>query len=338
MLRGAVRAASVVASVCLMTLALGANAQPTGKIWRVGYLGNTPTTDPDVARNWGAFREELQNRGYVEGKNLTLELRFAEGDPRRYPALAAALKDLHVDIIVALTNPAARAAKDATSTIPIVMVSVEDPVGTGLTNNLAHPIGNITGVTDYALDLVPKRLEFLKAAIPAASRVAFVRCLRCVASDETKKEAARKSEWEAAAGKLGLTLLEVDLSSPQDLDTTTAAALAAHADALFLDYSPIHFILRKELAGFAMRQRLPLFVLLREQVVAGGLMSYGPSVADQFRKAAVYVDKILRGASPSDLPIEQPTKLELVINLETAKALGITIPQSLLLRADELIQ
>jgi putative ABC transport system substrate-binding protein len=218
------------------------------------------------------------------------------------------------------------------------MVSVEDPIGTGLVTSLAHPIGNITGVTDCALDLVPKRLEFLKAALPDASRIAFFRCLRCAAPSEAKKEVERKNNWTMAARDLRLTLVEVDLSGPQDLENATRAAVRAHPDALFLDYSPIHFILRKELAAFAMRERLPMFALLREQVAAGGLLSYGPSVSDQFRKAAIYVDRILKGAKPADLPIEQPTKLALVVNLKTAKALGLTIPPSLLLRADEVIQ
>ncbi len=338
MLRRAVLAFGLVVSVCSLILPFAADAQPTGKVWRVGYLGNTPTTDPDAGRTWAAFRQELQERGYVERKNLAFELRFAEGRPERYPALVADLVRLNVDVIVALTNPAAHAAKEATATIPIVMISVDDPVGTGLIASLSHPIGNMTGVADYELDLIPKRLELLKAALPTASRVAFIRCLKCAASNEVAKEDARKSDWTTAGRNLGLTLAYVDLSASEDLEIATAAALRVRPDALLLEHSPIHFILRKELAEFATRQRLPMFALLREQVAAGALMSYGPSVSDQFRKAAIYVDKILKGAKPADLPIEQPTKLELVINLKTAKAIGLAIPQTLLLRADEVIQ
>ena len=202
MLRRAVLAFGIVVSLCSLFLPLAADAQQTGKVWRVGYLGNTPTIDPDAARTWEAFRQELQERGYVEGKNIAFELRFAEGRPQRYPALAAELARLNVDVIVALTNPAAHAAKQATATIPIVMISVDDPVGTGLISSLAHPIGNMTGVADYALDLVPKRLELLKAAVPTASRVAFIRCLKCVASNEVAKEAARRSDWAAVPGAL----------------------------------------------------------------------------------------------------------------------------------------
>jgi putative ABC transport system substrate-binding protein len=261
-----------------------------------------------------------------------------QGKPERASDFADELVRLKVDLIVAVSNPATLAAKNATTTIPIVMAGVADPVGAGLVASLARPEGNITGVADYPLDLIPKRLEQLKAALPSASRVAFVRCLKCQALDPPATETARKSAWEAAPQKLGITLAYIDLSGPQDLEAATAAVPRTRPEAVFLAPNPVNFFLRKELADFAMRERLPMFAFAREQAAVGALIAYGLSFPHLFRKTAVYVGKILKGAKAADLPVEQPTKFELVINLKTAKALGLTIPQSLLLRADEVIE
>ena len=339
MLRKVVLALSLVLGFGSISLPFAADAQQAGKVWRIGYLGNTnPQTNPDVAPIWVAFQQALQERGYVEGKNLAFELRFVEGRPERFPTLAAELVRLNVDVIVVLANSGAKAAKVATATIPIVTVNVADPVGLGLVASLARPGGNMTGISDYTLELVPKRLELLKTAAPTASRIAYIRCVKCAASDDPARVAAIRSERAAAAQNLGMTLVEVDISGPQDFEDATATILRAHPDAIFLAPSPIIFTLRNELADFAVRQRLPLFAFAREQVIAGSLMSYGISQSDQFRKAAVLVDKILKGAKPGDLPIEQPTKFDLVINLKTAETLGLMIPQSMLLRADEVIE
>lgn len=310
--------------------------QATG-VWRLGVIANSPPS-PETERIWDAFLRTLQERGYIEGRNLVLERRYLEGKPERAKDLASELVRLKVDLIVAAANPATVAAKASTSTIPIVMVSVADPVGAGLVESLAHPAGNITGVSNFPQDLVPKRLELLKTVLPGASHVAFIRCLKCAALDPPSIDAARMDGWINAARNLGLTLTFVDLSAPPGLDDAAAAVLRARPDALFLALNPINFFLRKELGDFAIRERLPMFASYREQVIRGGLMAYGPSQADMWRKAAIYVDKILKGAKPADLPVEQPTMFELVINLKAAKPLGLTIPQSLLLRADEVIQ
>ena len=333
-----VLAISLVLGFHSIGFSFAADTQQAGKVWRIGVLGNTLPTTPETERIWDAFRQALQERGYVEGKNLVFERRFMEGKLENAPGLASELVRLKVDVIVASTNPAAHAAKTATSTIPIVAVSIADPVAVGLVASLARPGGNLTGISEYALELTPKRLELLKAALPGASRVAFTRCLKCAASDDPATTAARLNTWTAAAQNLGMTLAYVDLSGPQGLDDAMAAILRARPDALFVGTNPVNFALRKELADFAMRERLPMFAFVREQAVLGALMSYGISLSDEFRKAAVQIDKIFKGAKPGELPIEQPTKFELVINLKTAKALGLTIPQSLLLRADEVIQ
>jgi putative ABC transport system substrate-binding protein len=329
---------AVAAGLVMAPLTL--SAQPAGKVWRIGFLGNASPTTPDTERIGDAFRQELQECGYVEGRNLVIERRFIEGDPQKAPGLAADLVRLRVDLIVTVSNQAAQAAKAATSTTPIVMLSSSDPVGAGLVASLARPGGNLTGVSDYGLELTPKRLELLKAALPRASRVAVTKCQKCAAVDDRTLELARQNynAWAATAQNLGMTLTYVDLSGPQGFDGATAEVLRARPDALFVGVNSAGFALRKELADFAIRERIPMFAFAREQAALGALMSYGIDYADLFHKAAVQIDKIFKGAKPADLPIEQPTKFELVINLKTARALGITIPQDLRLRADEVIQ
>ena len=320
-----------------ITAALPANAQPTSKVWRIGYIGTVPpATSAENARVWRAFLQALQEHGYVEGKNLALEMRFTEGKIERFPALAAELVRLNVDVIVVGSGPGVRAAKEATASIPIVMAGTSDPVGAGLVASLARPGGNITGVADYQVDLIPKRLELVKAVAPKVTRVANL--FGNFSGFDAAKLAIVDAQQDAAAQALGVTLLRFQMNTPQDFEPTTAAVVREHPDALLLSPNPTNFVLRNELAAFALKQRLPAMAARREEALAGILMSYGPSLTDISRSVAIYVDKICKGAKPADLPIEQPTKFELVINLKTAKALGLMIPQSLLLRADEVIQ
>ncbi|SCK27411.1 putative ABC transport system substrate-binding protein [Variovorax sp. HW608] len=318
------------------TVSLPANAQSVGKVWRIGYIGSAPLTDPEQARIWGTFLETLRSFGYIEGQNLAFEMRFSKGNIERYPALAAELVRLNVDVIVVGSAPGARAAKEVTATIPIVMAGTSDPVGAGLVASLAHPGGNITGVADYQVDLIPKRLELLKTVATQATRVANL--FGNFGGFDAAKLAALDTEQDAAAHSLGVTLLRFQMNTPQDFDATTAAVVREHPDALLLSPNPTNFILRHELAAFALKQRIPTMAARREEALAGMLMSYGPSLADLARHVAIYVDKIFKGSKPAELPVEQPTKFELVINMKTAKALGLAIPQSLLLRADEIIQ
>ena len=323
----------------LLTRPRATSAQPAGKVWRIGYLGNTPRgSSPEAEKIFEVFLQTLRERGFVEGRNLSFEFRYTEGVVERSPALVAELVRFGVDVIVISGGgtPAVRAAKEATATIPIVMVGFSDPVGVGLVASLARPGGNVTGMADLQIDLINKRLELLKAAVPKIARVAFV-AGNYSGLDVAKNDALVK-ERDAAAQAMGVSVLRVSMNTPQDFENATAAIARARPDALLISPNPTNFILRKELAEFALRQRLPTIAARRQEAAAGALMSYGPSIDDIFRKAAIYVAKIFNGAKPADLPIEQPTKFEFVINLKTAKALGLTIPQSLLLRADEVIQ
>jgi len=322
-----------VSGVLLARMRDDAYAQQTPGMWRIGFLGNAAATDPAAARIYEAFRLALQERGYVEGRNVVIERRFAEGTDERLPALAAELLRLKVDVIVTTTGPASEAAKAATSTIPIVMAGISDPVGRGLVTSLARPGGNITGIANLQLDLYSKRVELLKSAVPKVARVVSIGNTASLG-----KLAAGRKEQEADAKAIGVTLVRVDLNTPSEWRSVTEAIVRERPDALVLSPAPINFNLRREIAGFATVQRLPTIGANRDQVVAGILMSYGIDSDDNYRHAAVYVDKIFKGAKAGDLPIEQPTKFMLVINLKTAKALGLTIPQSLLLRADEVIQ
>jgi putative ABC transport system substrate-binding protein len=267
----------------------------------------------------------------VDGRNISIEPRWAEGQYDRYPALAADLVRLKVDVIVAMSGAATQAAQQATRTIPIVMSLVNDPVGSGLVPSLARPGGNVTGTSVISPDLLGKQLQLLKEVVPKVSRVAFLRHPGNPAS------AANLREAEAAARVLGVRLQALEARNPQEIDSAFAAmtreragALLIHADALFGNQ-------RKQIAELATKRRLPSIQLTTEYAEAGGLMVFGPNLLDLERRAATYVDKILKGAKPGDLPVEQPTKFELVINVRTAKAIGLTIPQSLLQRADQII-
>ena len=304
---------------------LSASAQQAGRVYRIGWLGNSRLDTPETLAGWDAFRLELQSRGWSEGRNVAFEQRFAAGVSERHPENVRELIELKVDLILATSGPAARAARKATDTIPIVFVAIPNPVEQGLVANLARPGGNVTGLSTQGLDLVGKRLELLKEAFPRASRVAFL--------------AGRLPEDQSAyqaAEKLGVQLLPVAVRRPEDL--SGAMAELAHADAWFVGEYAIYFAHRSTIIELVARQRKPVMYPSTFFVAAGGLMSYSVAQKDQSRRAAAMVDRILRGARPADMPVEQPTKFELVINLKTAKALGLTIPPSLLQRADEVIQ
>jgi putative tryptophan/tyrosine transport system substrate-binding protein len=319
----------------LLAAPVAAEAQPKGKVWRIGYLSHAALSDPASAHFWEVFQRALQERGYVDGANVVFERRFAEGKEERYPALAAELVRLNVDVLVTTNGPAITAAKGATATIPIVTIG-SDPVGRGLVNSLAKPGGNITGIANYSLDLTLKRLELLRVAVPKATRIVSL-------GDpgggwDSSKLAARIKDNDAAAQATGVTLLRVELTASTAFDSATAAIARERPDALLLSPTTTNFLRRLEIAEFAIKRRLPSMASRREEAVSGILMTYGPSVDDIYAGAAIFVDKILKGAKPGDLPVEQPTKFELVINLKTAKALGVTIPPSVLGRADEIIQ
>jgi putative ABC transport system substrate-binding protein len=316
----------------LFATPFAAEAQQAAKIARIGLLPVNVAANPHLQE---AFLRGLRDLGYVEGRNLVIEYRNAEGKLERFPALAAELVALKVDVIVAPSTPAALAAKQATRTIPIVFASVVDPVTTGLVTSLARPGGNVTGLSFLSPELVGKCLELLKQAVPGVSRVAALWQPGGL-PERTEKDFLK--EAEVAARALGVRLQFVEARGPADVDRAFSDMTRARAGALtVLPYS-MFLNERRRLVDLAAKNRLPAVYGGREFVDAGGLMAYGPDLADSWRRAATYVDKILKGAKPADLPIEQPTKFELVINLKTAKALGLTIPPSLLGRADEVIQ
>jgi len=303
-------------------------AQQVGAVPRIGFLS------PGVAASAPneSFRQGLRELGYVEGQNLIVEYRWGDGDAARLPALAAELVQLRVEVLVATNNPAVLGAKQATSNIPVVCVACSDPVGTGLVASLAHPGGNVTGLSLVTPELSGKRLQLLRETLPKIARVALLWDAGHVGM------ADRVRETEAAARQLGVTLHVEWVRDPTNLDRAFAALTQARPDAFITTVEPFTEGHRQRIVDFAAQYRLPAIYEDREFVDAGGLMAYGPSLTANYRRAATYVDKILKGAKPADLPVEQPTKFELVINLKTAKALGLTIPQSLLLRADEVIR
>jgi len=316
----------------LLASPLAAEAQQAAKVARIGYLSPNLAASPHLRE---AFIQGLRDLAYVEGRNLVIEYRDAEGKLERLPALAAELVALKVDVIVAPPTPAALAAKQATRTLPIVFAVAADPVTSGLVTGLARPGGNVTGLSIFAPELVGKCLEQLKQAVPGVSRVAVLWQPGAL-GERTEKEMLK--EAEVAARALGVRPQFVEARGPADLDRAFSDMTKARAGALTMLGSVMFFRERRRLVALAAQNRLPAVYPWREVVDAGGLMSYGANLADNLRRAATYVDKILKGAKPGDLPVEQPTKFELVINLKTAKALGLTIPQSVLGRADQVIQ
>ena len=322
----------LIAVGAILAAPLAADAQQMVRIARVGYLATNPAASPHLR---DAFFQGLHDLGYVEGRNVVIEIRDAEGKPERFPALAAELIALKVDVIVTTSTTGTLAAKQATETLPIVFAVAANPVPDGLVASLARPGGNVTGFSLLLPDLVGKCLEQLKQAAPGVSRVAVL-WQPGGRGERTDRDMVKAAELAARA--LGVSLQVVEARDPTDLDRAFLDMTKARADALTVLTSATLLGQRSRLVELAARNRLPAVYPWREAVDAGGLMSYGPVLADNYRRAATYVDKILKGAKPGDLPIEQPTKFELVINLKTAKSLGLTIPQSVLVRADEVIQ
>jgi putative tryptophan/tyrosine transport system substrate-binding protein len=315
-----------------LTLALlAAEAQQAAKVYRVGILSPGGVPDPSVATLPNLVPKALHELGYIDGRNLVVERRFADGEFDRLPRLARELVQLQADVIVASGVEATQAAKDATAMIPIVMVVGSDPVARGWVASLARPGGNITGVTTVAETMLAgKRLELIKEAVSGVARIA-------VLATGGPGSSGQVQEAQKAASALRVKLIVVEVQRA-DYDRAFATMVNERADALFVVSSPIFNRDRRQIIDRAAKYRLPTIYDWREQVEVGGLMSYGSSFAELSRRIAAYVDKILKGAKPGDLPVEQPTKVELVINLKTAKALGLTIPQSLLLRADHVIE
>ena len=317
-------------SVMLFAVSFSAGAQQPKKVPRIGILVSTSLSVTNEAVE--AFRQRLRELGYVEGKNIAFEFRVAENKLDRLPDLAAELVRLKVDAIITGSTPAVQAAKRATTTIPIVMGNVSDPVAMGLVASLARPGGNVTGLSNLAPDLAGKRLELLKETLPKVIRVAYIWDPRSPALTLIHKE------MQAAAQALGLKLQSLEVRNHGELAKAFESEVSERAGALIVP-APMFGPYRKELAEFAEKKKLPLIFDTKGPVEeAGALMSYGPDFHDMWRRAATYVDKILKGAKPADLPVEQPTKFELVINLKTAKQLGLTIPQSVLYRADKVIR
>jgi putative ABC transport system substrate-binding protein len=315
----------------LFALSFPADAQQAKKVVRIGIL--LPGTEAATVHLIGAFRQGLRELGYKEGQDIILERRYGESKFERLSDLAAELVQLKVDIIVTTTDPAIQAAKQHTETIPIVMGNSSDPVGTGFIVSLARPGGNITGFTATSPELNGKRLELFKEAIPKISRVAFLWNPDVAAATLDHKET------ETAARLLKLHFQSVEVRHVEDIDSALAALTKERANALILPGgNPVLYSSRSRIVEFAAKRRLPAMYANAEFVDAGGLMSYGANTADLFRRAATYVDKILKGAKPADLPVEVPTKFEFVINLKTAKQIGLTIPQSVLYRADKVIK
>jgi len=309
---------------------LAVRAQQAGKVHRIGVL-ETISTTLNVA-NFYALREGLRQLGYAEGQNLVIEYRSADGRDDRFPGLARELLALKVDVIVTRGTPAAKAVKNATSTVPVVMMASGDPVGVGLVTSLARPGGNITGLSAIVGELSPKRLELIKEIVPGLARIAV---LANTSNDAVRRDWAR---IETAARSLGVQSQLLDLRESDALGPTFDDASARRADALVVVIDAITQANQQRIVDLAMKHRLPAIYSSREFVDAGGLISYGVSYPDLYRRAATYVDKILKGTKPADLPVVQPTKFELVINLKTAKALGIEVPPSLLALADGVIE
>jgi putative tryptophan/tyrosine transport system substrate-binding protein len=321
---------AVILTFSLVLASLIAEGRQVGKVYRLGFLSSqTPTT---LTPMLNAFKQKLRDLGYAEGRNLAIEHRWAEGRYERFPALARELVRLDVEVIVAPDGvPPALAAKAATRTIPVVFFA-GDAVESGLIQSLARPGGNLTGVSGLTAGLDAKRLEILKEALPAAARVAVLW------NPENLTGVPQRNRMALAAEALKVQLRMLEARSPGEIDSAIAAAVRDRSDALLVLADPMLTSQRKRIVDVAMRARLPVGGMFRTFTEVGALVSYGPNVVEISRQLAVYADKILKGAKPADLPVEEPTKYDLVINLKTAKALGLTIPQSVLLRADEVIE
>jgi len=314
----------------LLALGFPATAQQPTKIPRIGILSSL--SPAAVSARMDAFRQGLRELGYVEGKNIVIEYRWAEGKPERLPDLAAELVRLKVDVIVTGGPSVNRSAKEATITIPIVMSFDDDPVGNGFVDSLARPGGNITGLSTLAPEISGKQLELLKETVPKLSRVA-------VLGNSTNPGTAQAlREIKLAAGAFGVKLQYLEVQAPKDIETAFQAASKERAHAVLVLANPVTFAQRTQVVQLAAKNRLPAMFGSSEFVDIGGLMSYAPNYPDLYRRAATYVDKILKGRKPADLPVEQPMKFEFVINLKTAKQIGLTIPPNVLVRADKVIR
>ena len=298
--------------------------QPAAKIARVGIIDDSPV--------WDAFRRGLNDLGYVERQNIAFEYRNSNGTPKRLAEAAAELVRRPVDAIATYGTPPTRAAKQATTTIPIVMIAIGDPVGSGLVTSFNRPGGNITGNSNVGLDLTAKRLQMLREVVPSFSRVAFLW------NPDNASHPAQLADLQAAIQKLGMTFVPVSVRTSDEFDGAFAAIVRARADAFLMTVDPFHQRNIRRIIDFLAGTRVPGMFYIKENAVAGGLMSYGASLPDLFRRGAWYMHRILQGVKPADLPIEQPTKFDLVINLKTARALGLTVPDKLLALADEVIE
>jgi len=314
----------------LLAAPLAAEAQPTGKVYRIGFLGNS--TEALEANLVGPFREGLRERGYVEGRDLTIEYRWAEGAYERFPALIAELIALKVDIIVTAGTPAALAVKRSTTTIPVVMAAIGDPIGTGLVKSLARPGGNLTGLVAIAPDLEGKRLELLTQIVPKLLSVAFL------ANPANPLHVTSEKQASAAAKALHLKVVFFPVRTDGEFDHAFQAIVGQRSGALIMLADRLFLHHRARIVEFTARHRLPAVYAYNELVQVGGLMSFGPSYPEMHRRAAYFVDRILKGARATDLPMEQPSKFELILNLRTARTLGLVIPQEVLQRADQVIE
>ncbi|HSC47175.1 MAG TPA: ABC transporter substrate-binding protein [Gammaproteobacteria bacterium] len=336
---------SFIVALGIFAFPMPSDEQQPARVYHIGYLvgavgpplsDRTPQGCPPQGKGsslWQALLEGLRERGYAQGQNLVIECRWTEGREERTPALAAELVSLKVDVLLVFSTASVRAAKQVTSTIPIVMLGVIDPAGRGLVASLARPAGNVTGVADDAgTEMAGRLLQLVKETVPRVSRVAVL------GYENVPPETIYQSALEAAARALNVTLLVHELREPEKLEGAFAAMNKERAEALLVLQHPFMWTHRQRIVDLAAQGRLPAVYAERDFVKAGGLLSYGVDLLAVRRRVGFYVDKILKGARPSDLPVEQPTKFELVINLGTAKALGLTIPQSVLLRADEVVQ
>ena len=331
--KGFMKKKITVLTLCALLLALSAPAEAQQQLKKLHRIGILLVGSSSFYSAWiDVFRQGLKELGYIEGKNIAIEYRYAEGKADRLPALAAELVGLKVEIVFTSSTPSVLAVKKATSTIPIVFVSISDPVASGLVTSLARPGGNITGLSIVAVELSGKRLELLKEAVPSVTRVAFIW------NSANPAQAPQWGEAQAAAQALGLQLQSLEVRSANDFDSAFEAALKERVQALITTPEALFGTHLKRIVEFAAKNRLPTMYGNPQFVDAGGLMSYAPDYTVQYRRAAIYVDKILKGSKPADLPVEQPTKFEFIINLKAAKQIGLTIPPNVLARADRVIR
>jgi len=326
------RRALLFAGSLSLAVPLRSFAHPSGKVWRIGFLSFPSRQSSLETGRYGAFLQGMRERGYMEGKNFVVEARYADGKGERLPAFAAELVQSRVDVIVTNGTAANHAARKATATVPIVMALSIDPVGEGLAASLARPGGNLTGLSLVSIELSQKHVEILKTLVPALSRVAVLW------NSGNPGHPAQMKAVESAAQTLGVRVLAFDGRTPDDIEKSFSEMTRGNTQAVLVLGDAFFTQQRRQIAELALKHALPSVSIPREFAEAGGLISYGADVKDNFRRAAAYVDRVLKGAKPGELPIEQPVRFDFVINLKTARALGLTVPQILLLRADRVIE